>query len=81
MFYIYKCWFLTLRKQNLYRNADELFEKIIYPLYLKYTKIQEREDQIKNGRYDINEKIEVVSSILEKECREIVQKFFEKQRK
>ena len=30
---------------------------------------------------DINEKIEVVSSILEKECREIVQKFFEKQRK
>ena len=30
---------------------------------------------------DINEKIEVISSILEKECREIVQKFFEKQRK
>ena len=30
---------------------------------------------------DINEKIEVVPSILEKECREIVQKFFEKQRK
>ena len=66
MFYIYKCWFLTLRKQNLYRNADELFEKFIYPLYLKYTKIQEREDQIKNGRYDINEKIEkCVNKIIE----------------
>ena len=30
---------------------------------------------------DINEKIEVIPHILEKECKEIVQKFFEKQRK
>lgn len=30
---------------------------------------------------DINEKVEVISSILEIECRKIIQKFFEKQRK
>ena len=43
-----------------------MVEKFIYPLYLKYTKIQEREDQIKNGRYDINEKIEkCVNKIIE----------------
>ena len=33
------------------------------------------------NRNDINEKIEIIPYILEDKCKEIVQKFFEKQRK
>lgn len=59
LFYIYKCWFLTLRRCNLYKSAEEIFEKFIYPLYLKYAKMQEKEDinMMEEGR-NINERIE-----------------------
>ena len=58
MFYIYKCWLLTLKKAHQVELALEIFETYIYPLYIQYTKCKEDKHLIKKNPQDITKRIE-----------------------